>query len=265
MNVLITGAAGGLGRALAVECADRGYNLFLTDVNGAGLEAIRQGILRQYGVSATVRQCDLTDDADVKAMLGDAESAGIRFDMLLNVAGIDYEGGFAERGYDKISAIIRLNIEATLRITHGVLERRNTDNRLIIVFVSSLASMYPIPLKATYAASKRFILDFSVALREEMRHKNCSVMALCPGGLPTTQDALDGIVSQGFWGYATTNRLEKVARNTIARALKGKKLYIPGAVNRVFSLLGRIPPRSLVAKLLYNRWVKAQRQWLKLT
>jgi len=265
MNVLITGAAGGLGRAFAVECAHRGYNLFLTDVNEAGLVAIREGIIRQYGVSVTIKKCDLTSDADVDALLRYSQSLGLRFDMLLNVAGIDFEGGFMDRDYSSISAIIQLNIEATLRITHKVLEIRSTDNKLFIVFVSSLASLYPIPLKATYAASKRFLLDFSIALREELKSENVSVMSLCPGGLPTTQDALNGISAQGFWGDATTNRLEMVASNTISRALKGRKIYIPGVINRIFSILGKITPRSLVARMLYIRWNRAQRQWLKLT
>jgi short-subunit dehydrogenase len=57
MNVLITGAAGGLGRALAVECGRRGYNLFLTDVNGDGLRCIQRGLERQFGVTVTTKAC----------------------------------------------------------------------------------------------------------------------------------------------------------------------------------------------------------------
>ena len=49
MNVLITGAAGGLGRAMAVECAGRGYNLFLTDLNGGSLRLIKEGLERRFG------------------------------------------------------------------------------------------------------------------------------------------------------------------------------------------------------------------------
>lgn len=265
MNVLITGAAGGLGRAMAVECADRGFNVFLTDINEAGLNAVSKGIAMQYGAKVASACCDLTDEAAVDKMLDAFASQNISFDMLLNVAGVDFEGGFMERDPKKILRIIKLNIEATLIITHKVLKRRNPDSRFYLVFVSSLASMYPMPLKATYAASKRFLLDFSTALRQELRSKNVSVLTVCPGGLATTQNALCGIAAQGFWGNATTNRLELVAGNTITKALKNRKLYIPGAVNKIFSFVGRFVSHELIAALLYNRWRKAQARWLKLT
>ena len=62
MRVLITGAAGGLGRALAVECARRGYGLFLTDQNAHALGQLRKGLCRQFGAEVTAIPCDLTED-----------------------------------------------------------------------------------------------------------------------------------------------------------------------------------------------------------
>jgi short-subunit dehydrogenase len=129
--------------------------------------------------------------------------------------------------------------------------------------VSSLASMYPMPLKATYAASKRFLLDFALALRQELKNQNATVLTLCPGGLVTTKEAMRGISAQGFWGNATTNSLEIVARKTINHALQGKSIYIPGLLNRTLSFLGKLLPRSWVASLIYLRWNKAQVKWLR--
>ena len=262
MNVLITGAVGGLGRAFAVECAKRGYHMLLTDINGNGLEAIKQGLLCQYDVAVHTFPCDITSDVSVNALMAYAGQNNICFDMLLNVAGVDFEGGFTMRHSKQILDIVKLNIEGTLRVTHAALNRRRKNSRFHIVFVSSLASMYPIPLKATYAASKRFLLDFSIALECELKPEKVSVLSLCPGGLCTTDEAMNGIISQGFWGNATTNRLEAVAHRTITRALRGYKLYIPGIINRAFSVFGKLIPARMVAKLLYGRWVKAQRKWL---
>lgn len=164
MTVLITGASGGLGRALALECADRGFDVFLTDINAESLERIKNGILRQYDVRVYTKPCDITKDSDVDSLINHAKEAGIKLDMLLNVAGIDHEGGFTTQGFDNIAEILRVNIEATLRMTYKALSIRRKTGRFYIVFVSSLASMYPMPLKATYAASKRFLFDFSLAL-----------------------------------------------------------------------------------------------------
>ncbi len=101
-----------------------------------------------------------------------------------------------------------------------------------------------------------------MALRQELKNQNVKVLTLCPGGLPTTEEAIQGIAAQGFWGDVTTNRLESVAYYTIEKALKGKSLYIPGAVNRMLSLCGKLVPRTLVASIIYSRWTKAQKKWL---
>ena len=262
MNVFITGASGGLGRALAAECASRGYNLFLTDINESGLRSIRNGLERQYGVCVTTKACDLTKDERVDEMLALIDENGIRFDMLLNIAGMDFEGGFLERERGNITRIVSLNVEATLRITHAILSRRREGRPFSLVFVSSLASLYPMPLKATYAASKRFLTDFALALGQELKSQNVNVLTLCPGGLPTTQESLRGITAQGFWGDVTTNRLEEVAYYTIEKVQKGNKLYIPGAVNKTISILGKLVPRSLIVKIIYSRWINAQSKWL---
>lgn len=262
MNVLITGAAGGLGRAFANECAKRGYSLILTDINESGLAAIKSGIERKYNTSVIIKSCDLTSDNNVDELMEFAGKEKLQFDMLLNIAGVDYEGGFMERDINSVLKILKLNLEATLRITHKVLEQRKNENRFYIIFVSSLASLYPMPLKATYAASKRFLLDFSYALREELRPQNVSVLSLCPGGLATTKEAISGITAQGFYGDITTNPLERVVHNTISRSLSNKALYVPGLLNRVLSILGNIVPRKIITRLLYSRWVQAQKQWL---
>lgn len=263
MFVLITGAAGGLGRAFAVDCAKRGYDLLLTDINDAGLKLIKQGLTSRYSVKVLTRACDLTNDDDVDALFWFARENGVQFEMLLNVAGVDFEGGFYERSTESILKIVRLNVEATLRVTHKILSYRTAEKPFYIVFVSSLASFYPMPLKATYAASKSFLREFACALGQELASAGVKVLTLCPGGLPTTDAALHGIAAQGFWGEVTTNRLEKVTHRTISRVLKGYTLYIPGFVNYVFRLAGSLVPKRAVAKLLYSRWSSAQEQWLK--
>lgn len=264
MMALITGAAGGLGRAMAGEAAARGYSLLLTDTRDGALQSIKYGMERQYGICVYTFACDLTSAQGVKALMEYMDYAALYPDMLLNVAGIDHEGPFLQQSCESLLDIVRLNIEATMRLTHSALARRKPGQRFHIVNVSSLASLYPIPLKATYAASKRFLLDFSIALGRELKKEGVRVLALCPGGLATTREALLGIAAQGFWGSVTTNQLSLVAHRTISRVLAGRHIYIPGAVNRVFSALGKLVPSGVVASLLYRRWNAAQAQWGKL-
>ena len=263
MTVLITGAAGGLGRAFASECAARGYDLFLTDINETGIEKIKDGILCRFGIRVETMACDLTEEREVAALFDFAAEKNMEPDMLLNIAGVDFEGGFTQRSAEMALKIVRLNIEATLQVTHKALETRKKDGKFYIIFVSSLASFYPMPLKATYAASKRFLCDFAYALKEELRDREVSVMTLCPAGLATTEEAVQGISAQGILGKLTTNRLEKMTGKAITRALKGKDICVPGPVNWIFMALSSVIPRRVIAGLLYNRWKGAQEQWLK--
>ena len=178
MNVMITGAAGGLGRVFANECGRRGYNMVLTDVNESGLNCIQKGIERQFGVQVITKVCDLTNAESVDQMLSVIDRKHMKFDILLNIAGVDFEGDFLGREREKVVNIVSLNDAATLRITHAVLQRRRTGRAFTIIFVSSLASLFPMPLKATYAASKRFLLDFALSLRQELKNQNVNVLAL---------------------------------------------------------------------------------------
>jgi short-subunit dehydrogenase len=69
MTVLITGASGGLGRAFALDCAERGWDLILTDINETGLSRVRQGIERQYDVSILTKACDIKNDTEVDNLI----------------------------------------------------------------------------------------------------------------------------------------------------------------------------------------------------
>ena len=120
----------------------------------------------------------------------------------MNVAGVDYEGSFTGRGREDLLDIVRVNVEATVDVTREILTRRNRTQRFMLINACSLAAATPMPFKATYAASKRFVLDFSLALREELGD-DASVTALCPAGLPTTRASVRGIFSQGLIGRVT--------------------------------------------------------------
>jgi hypothetical protein len=258
--VLITGAAGGLGKAFAAECASRGWNLFLTDLSGQALGAVATGIERLYGVEVLHQACDLTDAAGREALWQRIDQCRLCFHMLINVAGIDYEGPFDERRVDELRTIVRLNIEATVEMNRRVLPFRDPARTLRIVNVSSLASYYPMPIKAVYAASKRFLLDFSLALNQELRASGVTVTALCPAGMPTTPICIRAIDAQGIAGWATTMNVGDVAARTIDMALAGRSVYVPGVVNQVLRFVGSLVPPSIIAFALNKRWRESYRK-----
>lgn len=258
--VLITGAAGGLGKAFAVECASRGWNLFLTDIRKELLEELSEALKRTNNIDIVWYASDLTSHASREELFQYIRENNINFWSFINVAGLDYEGTFSKRSSSQIRDILRLNIGANLEVTYEILKHKDTEKRFRIINVSSLAAFYPMPEKAMYAASKRFLLDFSLALREEIRHIGGTVTALCPGGLPTTEGSIRGINAQGLMGRLATKNVGFVAAKTIDKALKGQAIYIPGFLNQVLKAAGSLVSPIIVARLIGRRWEEARRK-----
>ncbi len=262
---MITGATGGLGKAFAVECASRGQNIYLTDLREEPLAQLAQSLSNTYGVDARWRACDLTNERQRGALFAALKEEAATFCGLINVAGGDAEGLFTEQSREHIRLILRLNVEAALEMTHALLALRDARQPFRVINVASLAAFYPMPYKATYAASKRFMLDLSLALREELRQQNVTVTALCPAGMPTTPECVAAIEAQGLMGYLTTVNTGTVAALALDAAERGQAVVIPGALNRVLQWAGGLAPKGLIARLIASRWSAAERRRAQLT
>jgi short-subunit dehydrogenase len=249
-----------LGRAFAVECASRGWDLFLTDLNEASLSTLSERLESTYGVTVMYEACDLVQPAERSRLIDRLAFEQVHLWSLINVAGIDHEGLFHHQALTQIRTILRLNIEATVELIHSAIEFRDPLQTFRILNVASLAAYYPMPVKATYAASKRFLLDFSLALREEVRDLGATVSVLCPAGMPTTPENIRAIEAQGWMGQVTTCNTGAVANAAIECMLKGKATCIPGGVNRLLQLLGSLAPASLVAHMIGLRWSRAHQK-----
>ncbi|MRS06017.1 SDR family NAD(P)-dependent oxidoreductase, partial [bacterium] len=254
--LLITGATGGLGKAFVQEAACRGYDLLLTDrIPDGGSFANR--LAERFHISVEYRPCDLADDNAREKFLSDLKMEERVFWGLINVAGLDYEGAFLEKNRSQIGKILKVNVLATVDITHGVLSMRDPEQKFRLINVCSLAGYFPMPFKATYAASKGFLIDFSRAIREEIRSFG-SVTALCPAGMPTNVEDMRSMFAQGFWGLITSVNQDVVARRTLDAALKGRAVVIPGLLNQLIQLASSFVPLSLKVRYVSKRWKKVR-------
>jgi len=256
--VFITGATGGLGKAFAVECARRGWDLYLTDLHQQHLAVLAGGLERTYGVKVLSKSGNLMESVSRQELFEEVIEAGYRFQGLINIAGLDVEGIFSERTREELRGIVRLNVEGTLEVTHSLMDKMDPMTPFWIITVSSLAAFFPIPVKATYAASKRFLLDFSLALRDEIKARGATITVLCPAGLPTTASAIEGIEAQGLIGQLTTRNVGQVARLTVSQALRGKTIVVPGFINQVMRWAGGLVPPVILSGLLGLRWRSAR-------
>ncbi len=257
---VITGAAGGVGKAFAAEFASRGWDLLLTDLYKPPLDALAEGMRRLHGVQACVLPCDLTDAASRDAFWAEVQRLDLRVHFLINAAGVEFEGPFEERAVEEIRTLLRLNVEAAVEMTRRALDRRDPARTLHVVNVSSLAGFYPMPVKALYAASKRFLIDFSRALRQELRARNVQVMALCPSGMPTNAHTTRRVLAQGLIGQVSMLSAGAVAAKAVDKVMAGKDVYVPGVFNRFLRLLGGLLPSGVVTAFIWKRWMKARQR-----
>lgn len=253
-TVMITGATGGLGKAFALECASRGWNLVITDRSQNLLNTLAESLERGYGIGVQTFACDLTDPVMREDLFRQVVTTGTRLTMLMNVAGIDHEGTFMAQSAQQIQEILRVNIEAPLAMIHSAMQQRDRRSTFRIINVASLAAFYPMPSKATYASSKRFLLNFSMALNQELKGMNTSVTALCPAGLPTTPECIKAIDAQGLAGALTTVDTGRAAYLTLEASLRGRAVVIPGFFNRLIHLAGSLVPANLLAAIIGKRW-----------
>jgi short-subunit dehydrogenase len=180
--------------------------------------------------------------------------------MLVNVAGTEFEGPFCEGTNEELRNLLNLNITAGVEMTRRALDFRDSRLGLHIIMLSSLAAFYPMPLKAAYAASKRFLLDFSRALNQELKPLVVSVTAVCPSGLPTNPRSIRGLERQGVWGMLSMGDVGDVVHTSVEYALRGKSVYVPGLLNNLLRALAAVLPADVMARLISRRWQNAWRQ-----
>ena len=211
--VLITGATGGIGsefcRQLVIE-----NDLLLTGRSQEKLENLKSSLLTlRPSANIELFSADLTDFDKRQELFDFADNKGIKFSGLISVAGVDTQKEFIKYTQQKIAFQIRVNVESTIAITHGVLLRREKD--LKILTVSSMSGTVPMPYFAIYSATKATLNSFFKSLRYEV--KDAKITTLMPGAVPTREDIKKDIQVQGLTGKLSSKPVDFVVK----KALKG--------------------------------------------
>lgn len=262
--VFISGAAGGFGRAVSVECAERGYDLFLTDLSEKKLETLSKAIAFAYGVTVRFMKCDMGDFNSRTEFLAALEKMPVCFHMIINVAAYDIEGPFLETDRKSISKIFEINSAAPIDMISSLIKLRDNSRTFRVLNVCSMAGLFAMPVKALYASSKRALIDMSLALSEELKFLDVTVTALCPAGMPTNEKLIKNMSVQGLTGRLSTLQICKIASKAIDKALKGKAIYIPGLFNRFVVAFCRFMPAAAVTKYINNRWKRTHKAFCEL-
>jgi len=182
-TALITGAASGIGRALAIELARRGCDLALCDIDEAGLAGT--AAVCGGGRSISLHRLDVADADAVAALPEVVRRAHPRLDILVNNAGVALGGTFEQVSDADMHWLFDINFWGVVRMTRAFLPMMRAGEGGRIVNVSSLFGFIAPPGQAAYAASKFAVRAFSESLRHELADTGVSVSTVHPGGVAT--------------------------------------------------------------------------------
>lgn len=245
-RALVTGASSGIGEAFARELAARGADLIVVARRKERLDALASELSARHAVQVDVAEADLTSETDLAGVEGLVRDAGL--DLLVNNAGIGSEGAFHESDGSVQTAILRLNVEALLRLTHAVLPGMVERGRGAVINVSSGMAFLGAPSYATYAASKAFVNSFSEAISEELRDTGVRVQALCPGLIRTEFQERAGVDSSRFPSLVWMEPGDVVGES-LAALERDSVVCVPGLGYRIVTGLTGLVPRAFATRV----------------
>ena len=257
-TVLITGASAGIGREFARQLASVVSTMILVARRNDRLEALELELkVINPDLEVYCRQLDLSDQAELKRFCDWLNESGLAVDLLVNNAGLGDRGTFAESKWDRVQAMLQVNIQALTYLVYRILPSMRKSGCGAILNVSSAASLVPVPNMAVYAATKAYVTSFSEALRAELRSSNISVTALCPGPVPTE---FGDVANRERDKYAApmpeyfTVSVQQVVREALNAVARDRARVIPGTlVNLLMTIVAFLP--MFVKRLVLNAQV----------
>src|SRR3954452_25258408 len=224
----VTGAASGIGRALALELAARGCDLALADRDEAGLQAVAAEIAKAGNAKGqprkvSVHRLDAGDPSQIKAYAKAAVAAHPGLNIVINNAGVALLGQFSEIDQAQMHWLMNINFWGVVHSTRGFLPHLSRQREAHIVNISSIFGIIAPPGQTAYAAAKFAVRGFSESLRHELQMAASPVRlsVVHPGGVATNiaRNSRTGAgVTDNARRAQSIERFDTVARTTPAAA-----------------------------------------------
>ncbi|HJY27830.1 MAG TPA: SDR family NAD(P)-dependent oxidoreductase [Pyrinomonadaceae bacterium] len=260
-TAVVTGAAAGIGRAIAVSLARRGCNLALADIDEVGLTGTSE-LTREYGVRVSRHRLDVADRVAVAAFpeVVAADHSGV--DVLVNNAGVAVGGTFEQVVDEDFEWLFEINFWGVVRMTRAFMPLLRASDDARIVNLSSAYGLIAPPEQTAYSASKFAVRGFSEALRHELEGSGIGVSVVHPGGIATSiaekarvpAGISDEEIERRHAKYRKLLRLPpEIAGETIVRGIERRQPRILiGSDAKTISVIARLFPVSYW-KLLMRR------------
>ena len=208
MNILITGASRGIGRAVAIEFAKNKHNIIICAKSD--LESLKntKRLVENEGVSCYIGLCDVTNEESVKDFISNSAKTIGQTDVLINNAGISYIGLLQDMSLEDWNKVLSTNLTSAFLMSKYVIPEMLKKQSGHIINISSVWGNIGASMEVAYSASKGGINSFTKALAKELAPSNISVNAISPGFIDTDmnkvfeKDELDAIFEEIPMGRA---------------------------------------------------------------
>ncbi len=245
-KVLLTGAAGGCGQAMARRFAKEGARLFLVDVDAVGLQSIADEC-RSVVPDVHAVECDLMCPKRISALTRRLVSTWGKLDILINNAGVCYYGKWHHMSDKQWDTIQSVNLNAPIQLTRELLPALLANRESHVLNVSSMYGYMTTPRCAAYHTTKFALIGLSEALRMEYCRAGLGVTVLCPGFIKTgffarTSTAGASAPSPPAWLCASP---DSVARAAITAIRRNRRFVTVTALARIMHWTRRLSPGLL--------------------
>jgi len=243
---LITGASAGIGAELARVFAKHGHELVLVARREDRLIALADEIAAAGRPRPAVLAIDLEQRDAAARIAAELSSRGLEPAIVVNNAGFGLAGAAVALGRDEQLGMIDLNIRALTELSLAFVDSL-ARHRGGILNVASIAAFLPGPGMAVYYASKAYVLSFSEALHHELLARGIRVTVLCPGPVDTEFQARAGITAIAGSQFLACSA-DRVAAAGYSGLMRGQRVVVPGAGNKLVTMLPRILPRRFMMR-----------------
>ncbi len=244
---LVTGAASGIGRAIAEDLAGHGACVLLADLNAEGGEAVASQLPRSI-----FQRADVTSNDDCHALIDRAEDEWGGVDILVNNAGVQHVAPIEEFPEDRWEALIRVLLIAPFVLTRAAIPHMYAKGWGRIINMSSIHGVVASPYKSAYVAAKHGLIGFTRTVALEAGEKGVTVNAICPGFVrtPLVEGQIDDL--------ATANHIsrEDVVEQIMLFPAARKKLLEPSEIAALATFLCSDAAAGITgsAQLIDNGW-----------
>ncbi|MCB0192865.1 MAG: SDR family oxidoreductase [Anaerolineae bacterium] len=237
-HCVITGAADGIGQALAQRYAQADYTITGIDIDAEQAEQT-QSILQEAGHNASFIIANLAEQGDLGRIVGKLE-AGPKIDTFIHNAGINAVGPFATVPLSEQRSVVEINLLAPMMLTAGLIKQQVLNPNCSLIFISSLSRFVSYPGAAVYAASKDGLAAYARSIAVAVGRDDIHTLTVYPGPTRTAHARR----------YSPDNRNEKkrmppevLADKIYQAAIARQTIIIPTVRHRLFALAGLVFPR----------------------